>query len=161
VSYDFRERIGRLIGRSGEPQPSATPQSRVFPVISLNLHWATPGEGSSIAVGGKEESNVVVTGEERVGLYVRMGEAVGSAIAEHEAQYHIPPPRRGPLKAIPFPDVSLTDIQTVRARELLESGVNLYETAEIIGVPASVIERELAAFEPRWQRYLRDLRTGV
>lgn len=96
-----------------------------------------------------------------VGLYVHMGQLVERAIEDHESRLHVPPARRGPLQAIPFPDVVLTDAQTARAREMLENGATVYEAADLVGVPVSVLERELAAFEPRWQRYLRELRTAV
>lgn len=91
-----------------------------------------------------------------VGLYVHIGELVEKALEDHESRLHVPPARRGPLQAIPFPDLALTDTETARAREMVEKGASAQEAADVLGVPVSVVERELAAFQPRWQQYLRE-----
>lgn len=96
---------------------------------------------------------------------VRIGRAVEEtiedAIEDHERRWHaIPPARRGPLQAIPFPDLVLTDVQVAHARELLDESATIEEAAYMLDTPVSALERALAEYRPRWRRFLRDRETA-
>lgn len=95
----------------------------------------------------------------RVGRIVE--ETVEDAIEEHENRMHIPPPRRGRLTAIPFPGMSLNDVQTSKAREMLERGASLEDVLLALDVPQSVLERALAEFKPAWRNFLAEREAGV
>ncbi len=81
----------------------------------------------------------------------RIGDGVQDAIEDHEQRLHIPPPRRGRVQAIPFPDVQLSDVQLARAIELLSLGASLDDAADTVGAPVPALERHLAEWEPRWR----------
>lgn len=159
--YDLRDQFGRLVSRLGPGRTRNAPVQGVFPFITLHVRWATPARAGDSPIEPKEESATVAVDQASIGLYVRIGEAIGHAITDHEEHFHIPPARRGPLQAVPFADVVMNDAQVVRARELLENGATIFEAADIVGVPVSVVERELADFEPRWHRFLLARRTAI
>jgi hypothetical protein len=89
-------------------------------------------------------------------LFRSIGRVVQNAIERHEDEMHIPPPKRGRLRAIPFPTTELSDVQVSRAVEMLQSGSSLHEAAEVVGAPAAALERALAEFRPRWRNFLQE-----
>lgn len=90
-----------------------------------------------------------------------LANAIGEAVEDHEQRMHIPPPERGPLTAIPFPNLRMTDVQTSRVREMIETGSTLEEAAAAVDLPVSVLERCLSEFRPRWRRFLYERETVV
>lgn len=87
--------------------------------------------------------------------------AVEEALDEHEPRMHIPPPERGPLRAIPVPNLKLNDIQLARVREILEQGGTLDACCTTVDMPVSVIERCWAEYKPRWRRFLQQREVGA
>lgn len=87
-------------------------------------------------------------------------ETVDEAIEDHELRMHIPPPRRGRLTAIPFPGMHLSDVQTARAREMIELGAAVEEILAALDVPLSVLERALAEYKPAWRQFLDEREAG-
>lgn len=90
------------------------------------------------------------------GLYQRIGKVMAEAIEDHEERCHIPPPRRGRVTAIPFPNVRLNDLQTSKAMEMLNGGSTLEEAAAAIDVPSLALERALAEYRPAWRQFLHE-----
>lgn len=86
----------------------------------------------------------------------RVGQVVEDAIVGHEDRMHIPPPRRGRVTAIPFPNIQISDIQTCRAIEMLSTGATLQEAAETVGAPIPALERALVEYQPAWRRFLEE-----
>lgn len=99
--------------------------------------------------------------EAETGFIQRVGHVMAEAIEDHEERMHIPPPRRGRLRAIPFPDMSLTDVQTAKAREMIESGASFDDVQLALDVPRSVLERALAEYLPAWRQFLAEREAGV
>jgi hypothetical protein len=97
--------------------------------------------------------------EEPFRFFREIGEVVektvGDALDEHVRDYHPRPAKRGPLEAIPFADEEVPDKQMAQAIELLGRGeMTIAEVAARIDVPAPLLERSLAEYRPRWQRFL-------
>lgn len=149
--YNFARRLRALVGGMADgPGPAAQPGT----VITLNLTV-----GGDATVRRRQEASQV--DRSALGFYMRIGEVIGEAIVEHEERFHVPPPERGPLQAIPFADVTVSDIQVARALELLSSGSSIFDVAEVLGVPELALERKLAEFRPRWRRFLQDREAAV
>lgn len=92
----------------------------------------------------------------------RVAEDVAAdAIEDHEARCHIPPPRRGKLTAIPFPNRTMNDSQIARAWEMLELGATEQEVCLALDVPTSVLERCLAEYKPAWRQFLAEREAGL
>lgn len=87
-------------------------------------------------------------------------EAAHEAVDEHERRMHIPPPRRGRVTAIPFPGMHLSDVQTAKAREMIESGASLEDILAAVDAPLSVLERALAEYRPAWRQFLAEREAG-
>lgn len=90
-----------------------------------------------------------------------VADVVDEAIDEHEQRMHIPPPRRGKLRAIPFPNITLDDSQVCRAWEMLKLGATLDEAALALGVPDLVLERCLHELQPAWRKFLEERASGA
>jgi len=147
-------------GRRGTiPRAALPPASQQYSGLTLRVTWGRPVAFAHRST--QEAEQVLDESGAAVRLSLRIGEAIEDAIVDHEERMHIPPVPNGPLEAIPFPDLSLSDAQVARARELMENGAGLYDAADAIGTPVSVLERHLAAYKPRWRRYLHDIESAV
>lgn len=93
------------------------------------------------------------------GFLLKIGRVVQDVIEDHEGRMHIPPPRRGRVTAIPFPNVELSDVQTCRAIEMLSTGATLEDAAETVGAPVPALERALVDYKPAWRRFLQERAT--
>jgi hypothetical protein len=102
--------------------------------------------------------------EEKTGstqqLFQAIGQVVEEAIERHEERSHIPPPRRGRVQAIPFPNIQLADVVVCHALELLATGSTLSEAAYAVGVPVPALERGLAEYRVAWRHFLEERATG-
>jgi len=88
-------------------------------------------------------------------------DAALEAVEDHEERMHIPPPRRGRVTAIPFPNMRLNDSQTCRAWEMLQLGATSAEAAAAIDVPELVMIRCLSEYQPAWRQFLAEREAGV
>jgi hypothetical protein len=98
-------------------------------------------------------------------LLRKLGQAakamVDEALEEHIGELHIPPPRRGRVQAIPFPNVRLSDVQVSRALELFATGGTMEEAALAVGAPIPALERALAEYRPAWRSFLQEREAGA
>lgn len=88
-------------------------------------------------------------------------EAATDAVLEHEQRMHIPPPRRGKVTAIPYPNVQMNDSQVCGAWEMLKEGATLQEAALAFGVPDLALERCLREYQPAYRAFLDEREAGV
>lgn len=94
-------------------------------------------------------------------LFERIGDVMAEAIEDHEERMHIPPPRRGRVTAIPFPNITMNDLQICRAWEMLTLGSSMEEAAVAVDVPVLVLERYLHEYRPAWRQFLQEREAGV
>lgn len=87
-------------------------------------------------------------------------DVVRDEIVGHEDRFHIPPPRKGRVQAIPFANVTVSDVQTSRAVEMLTTGSSLEEASLAVGVPIPALERALAEYRPAWRKFLHERETA-
>lgn len=86
---------------------------------------------------------------------------VDEAIEDHEQRMHIPPPRRGKVTAIPFPNLRLDDSQVCRAWEMLTQGASIDEAAAALDMPTLVVVRCLSEYQPAWRNFLAEREAGA
>jgi hypothetical protein len=90
-----------------------------------------------------------------------VNQVAADAVEDHVEQMHIPSPRHGRLTAIPFPWMRLSDVQTAKAREMIELGASVDEILAALDVPLSVLERALAEYKPAWRNFLAEREAGL
>lgn len=88
-------------------------------------------------------------------LCVVITDEIGTEIAEHVEDYHLPSAKHGPLRAAPWPKERISDVELAKMTEAIEAeGLTLQELCERFARPMSLVMRELKVYERRHARWV-------
>jgi hypothetical protein len=78
------------------------------------------------------------------------------AVGEHETRMHLPTRSMEPLTALPFAGEKIADPDMAQIVEMVSQGESLASAASAMGYPLVLVERELARYYARHQRFCQE-----